>query len=238
MASFLSQAKSAVSKATRRKRAYKLSYFSGRGLAECARLVFAVAEEPFEDFRFKDNWPEHKPRFTFKKVPVLELDGKIQICQSRAIERFLAKTFDLYGSSDLEVAEIEQFTEQINDIRSAYMVAREKDNLAKELGKEAAAGEGFQDKYFSTRIHEEMALLESVQSKSSSKDYFVGSKLSLIDIQFFALCEFGLLSTFPKAKENFQKALDNAPTLHAIYKRVGALPQIVAHIAKRPPSEF
>ena len=56
---------------------YKLIYFNGRGLAEVARLIFAVAGEKYEDFRFeRADWPNHKQNMPFLKAPVLEItDG-------------------------------------------------------------------------------------------------------------------------------------------------------------------
>ena len=40
-----------------------------------------------------------------KKIPVLEIDGgKYTIAQSKAIERFLARRFNMLGSNDIEAA--------------------------------------------------------------------------------------------------------------------------------------
>lgn len=38
---------------------YKLSYFDAKGRAEIARLVFALADQPYNDERIKD-WPTRK----------------------------------------------------------------------------------------------------------------------------------------------------------------------------------
>ncbi len=40
---------------------YKLYYFNIKGRAEAIRLIFAYADVPFEDYRFKDEeWPKFK----------------------------------------------------------------------------------------------------------------------------------------------------------------------------------
>ena len=90
---------------------YKLKYFNLRGRAELARLILALADQEYEDFRFeREQWPEQKANTPFGKAPVLEVteNGKTtQISQSLAIARFLASRFNLYGKHDLEKAEID-----------------------------------------------------------------------------------------------------------------------------------
>ena len=90
---------------------YKLKYFNLRGRAELARLIFALAEQEYIDFRFeREQWSAHKATTPFGQVPVLEVteNGKtIQLSQSLAIARFLARRFNFYGKNDLEMAEID-----------------------------------------------------------------------------------------------------------------------------------
>jgi len=217
-----------------------LSYFSGRGLAECIRIIFAVAEEAYEDERFtSETWAANKPKFNFKKVPCLQLDGKTQICQSRAIERFLAGRFDLLGGNDLETAEMDQLTEQINDIRSPYMQARDKDTFAKEIKHEFAAGESNMEKFMTVHIPEQLALLEAYIAKSTTaKDgHLVGSKLSLVDIQLFALIDFIAMQN-ETAKTNILATLAKLPKIEAVYKLVAADARVAKWVAARPASEF
>ena len=40
---------------------YKLSYFNGRGRAEVARMLFAVAGVKYEDHRIQGDWDKIKP---------------------------------------------------------------------------------------------------------------------------------------------------------------------------------
>ena len=41
---------------------YKLIYFNFRGRAEVIRLMFAEADQPYEDYRFeREDWPKEKP---------------------------------------------------------------------------------------------------------------------------------------------------------------------------------
>ena len=85
----------------------KLVYFNGRGLAEISRILLAIGEEDYEDFRYPlkiIDWSKHqmeKAEFdkdktdgkltgSLNKVPYLEVDGTI-IPQSKSIERYLAR---------------------------------------------------------------------------------------------------------------------------------------------------
>lgn len=53
---------------------YKLYYFNAKGRAEPIRLIFALAGQKYEDFRFeKDQWPQYKARSPSGHVPMLEV---------------------------------------------------------------------------------------------------------------------------------------------------------------------
>ncbi|CAF5025734.1 unnamed protein product, partial [Rotaria sp. Silwood1] len=76
---------------------YKLYYFNGRGRAEVARLIFAAANQKYEDIRYeRDEWPSHKSEMPLGQMPVLEYNGT-KLPQSLSIARFLAKQFQLAG---------------------------------------------------------------------------------------------------------------------------------------------
>lgn len=48
-------------------------------------------------------------------MPTLEVDGKV-ICQSAAIYRYLANEFNLYGSSNMDRAVVDQVCETLSEI--------------------------------------------------------------------------------------------------------------------------
>jgi len=96
---------------------YKLIYFAGRGLGETSRMLFKAAGQDFEDYRYpltikdgqylRPEWDADKSKYIYEKIPVLEIDGgKHVIAQSKAIERFLARRFNMLGSNDIEAAVI------------------------------------------------------------------------------------------------------------------------------------
>ncbi|CAF1035103.1 unnamed protein product [Adineta steineri] len=79
---------------------YELFYFNARGLAEVLRLIFAAANEKYDDTPIElDQWAAHKAEMLLGQMPVLEVDG-VQLPQSRTIARYLAKQFHLAGKDN------------------------------------------------------------------------------------------------------------------------------------------
>ncbi|EYC01078.1 hypothetical protein Y032_0110g144 [Ancylostoma ceylanicum] len=94
---------------------YKLIYFNGRGRAECARQIFALAGQEYEDVRLThEQFAPLKPTFPFGQVPVLEVDGK-QLAQSHAISRYLAKQWGLSGGNAFQEALVDSLADQFTD---------------------------------------------------------------------------------------------------------------------------
>ena len=95
---------------------YKLTYFNARGRAETTRYMLKLADVEFIDNRIDRSWSEDrkskKPQtlppppcekgilsirvyfldMLFQCVPELQI-GKLRICQSKAVERLVAKQF-------------------------------------------------------------------------------------------------------------------------------------------------
>ena len=128
----------------------KLVYFNLRGLAETSRLILAINHEEYDDFRYNfsvldmSKYQFDKPEFdkdkenglllkSMNKLPYLEVDGNI-ICQSKAIERYLAQRFNMMGSSLLEFAKIDSICEAVRDIKELYQSIKKKTRRRKREG--------------------------------------------------------------------------------------------------------
>jgi glutathione S-transferase len=202
---------------------YKMIYFNARGRAELSRLLFNVAGVPFEDARYpfdpvtrkRVEWEADKDKYTFKQVPVLEVDGK-QLPQSHAIERFLARRFDLLGDSDFEAALIDAVCEQFVDIKDAYQKAK-KDNDVKT--------------YFTTELPRQFAMLENLV-KNGGGEWFVGKRMSLADLAFFNLVPYW------DDQESVQAALVDCPRLRAIRSKVEQNEAVANWVNTRPKTSI
>uniref|UniRef100_A0AC35FJA4 Glutathione S-transferase n=1 Tax=Panagrolaimus sp. PS1159 TaxID=55785 RepID=A0AC35FJA4_9BILA len=96
-----------------------LVYFNCRGLGECARLILHYAKVDFKNERITaEQWPELMPKTKTGKLPILEYDGHI-ILESNAINRFLAKKYNLAGKDEYEQA----LVDGIADIQKDFMYA-------------------------------------------------------------------------------------------------------------------
>ncbi|KAJ1909921.1 Glutathione S-transferase [Tieghemiomyces parasiticus] len=124
---------------------YELIYvpFSGFGEISRAMLDYAGADWKAIDLPLA----EATKLSPYGRVPVLRVnkpDGTVfTVSESRAIERYLAKQFGLYGSSDEEAALIDAYVSQWDDVRKylfAYMHSSEaiKEEAAARLDKELA----------------------------------------------------------------------------------------------------
>ena len=120
----------------------KLTYFNVRGLAETSRILLAIGGEEYEDFRyplevvdmtkhemvkkeFDQDKLEGKLVSSLNKVPFLDVEGVI-IPQSKAIERYLARRFNLMGDTDLQSAQIDSICECVREFKDMYQKVRAK----------------------------------------------------------------------------------------------------------------
>jgi glutathione S-transferase len=212
---------------------FHLRYFDARGVAETSRLLVVLggAQERFTDER----WPLDfsKPRdemapgmaaaraqgllaANLDRAPVLVVDGKHEIGQSKSIERFLAKKLGLLGGDDIEAAKIDMFTEHVRDLKDKYQQAK---RVAK---RETLAA------FFSTTMPTFLQKMERVCTGDGGGP-LVGSKLSLADVALFVL-----ITDYFDNKEGAKEALRDCPKLAASVEAVGAQPAIGAYLAQRP----
>ena len=71
----------------------KLIYFKMRALAEAPQMLMHCYDIDYQYLmsweHFDDVWANVKPTITFQQLPMLEVDGEAQICQSVAILQYL-----------------------------------------------------------------------------------------------------------------------------------------------------
>jgi glutathione S-transferase len=85
---------------------FKFTYFTFKALGEVSRVLFALANQEYENVRLSsEEWPKYKQQMILEQLPVLDVteNGKtVQIAQSNAIERYLATRFNLFGKNEIE----------------------------------------------------------------------------------------------------------------------------------------
>ncbi|KAK9765483.1 hypothetical protein K7432_006168 [Basidiobolus ranarum] len=159
---------------------YELYYFALPGRGEAIRLILEYGKANWTE-RSPTDWKEEKPNTPFGCLPVLfehQKDGSVfQLGESCVIERYLARKFGLLGSNEQEAALIDSFMEGWAAIMSTMQQIRKgATEEVKEAGKinlEAAL------KHV-TEYHEKQLI-------KNANGYYVGSKLSLIDIHAYTI---------------------------------------------------
>jgi glutathione S-transferase len=209
----------------------KLVYFNVKGLGEPARLILAAAGEEYEDFRYpfdvvdlatykfnKEEFDNDKKTGKLKKsmgrLPFLEVDGKV-ICQSKAIERYLASKFGLMGSNNEDSAIIDSYCESIRDIKTHYFATKKLFDKPKLKS------------WFDETLPQKLEELESLLNENATITEENTPNLFEIKIYHF-------LVEFFDNKEAVQKAQQNCKLLQQIVSNIATNTKIAAWIEKRP----
>jgi len=99
-----------------------LTYFDVRGRAEVIRLILEEAGTPYEEKRIQvAEWPALKPTMPFGQVP-LYVEGDLQIPQSQAIYRYLARKHKLYGATEADHIRVDVICEAAMDAVFSIML--------------------------------------------------------------------------------------------------------------------
>merc|ERR1712062_238199 len=95
----------------------KFSYFDIEAKGELTRLLLHAGNFDFEDDRLPiSSWPgEHKEKTTFGQLPMLFWDG-VELAQSMAIARFVARRAGLAGRTDLEFVQADMVACHYEDV--------------------------------------------------------------------------------------------------------------------------
>lgn len=107
----------------RTSRCCRLTYFEGRGLGERIRCLLAEAGVEYEDrILTKEMMAELREtgQLLFQQVPLLEIDG-LKLVQSGAIVRYLARKYNLYGSTAEEAVQCDMLYDGLNDLMKVFL---------------------------------------------------------------------------------------------------------------------
>lgn len=201
---------------------YKLSYFNIMGRAEVSRLLFAVADEVYEDDRFMhDEWPTRKLEAPLGQVPILTVNGK-KINQSLAIHKYLARAFDLYGKHNMENTMCDVVMETTKD------VIDEMTNWYFE--KDVDRKKDFEKKLNDITYPKLVDFLDKML-KENGGQWLVGDMLTVADLACFDILD----KIIPRADNDI---FQSTPSLKEHYTKVKTHPRVQAWLEKRPKTEI
>ncbi|NOK00989.1 MULTISPECIES: glutathione S-transferase [Myxococcus] len=214
----------------------RLSYFTGRGVAEKIRLLLAESGTEYEDIDLGTYDVQAKvktPAFeaikaagmlAFDKVPLWEEPDGFRVVQSLAILRHVARTRGLYGKDARETAACDMIIDGVEEVtaRARSLTSLTPDQLSEQLpiilGEELPQWLG----------HFERLL----KSNGSGDGFFVGPSVTVADTSVFGFLE--LL-----VDNGLQDLLESTyPGLFGFFERMKQRPNLARHLAspKRHPA--
>lgn len=211
----------------------KLVYFNAKGLAETSRYLFAIKSQEYEDFRYpfhivdgkyvREEFEQDLEKGLFEKslgrLPYLQINKDI-ICQSKTIERFLARKFDMMGSNDIEESHIDSICECIRDFKDHYTSIKNDEKAV--------------NNFFEVELPNKFHLLSLMMNKNgSSFGYSVSNKLSLADVVIYTF----VMDFFPD-KQKVIQSCKHSPKIKSILNTVHHLPSVQKWIKERPVTLF
>jgi glutathione S-transferase len=148
------------------------------------------------------------------RLPSLEVEGKV-ICQSKAIERYLATKYGLMGSTSVDSAIIDSYCESIRDMKTSYFAVK------KTFDKEKVK------KWFAITLVDKLVELETLLNANS----FVTeeNKPNLFEIKLYHF-----LVEFFDNKEAVEIAQGNCKLLKQIVHNITNNTNIAQWLEKRP----
>ncbi|XP_068926696.1 glutathione S-transferase-like [Petaurus breviceps papuanus] len=178
----------------------KLYYFNGRGRMESVRWLLAAAGVEYEEVLFKTAEEFENlikgGNLMYQQVPMVEMDGMYMV-QTRAILKYIAAKYDLYGKDLKERALIDMYVEGMRDLNDMIMFFPF--SLPEEKQKNL--------NYILERATERFFPVYEKALKDHGNNYLVGNQLSWADVQLLELIlmveelKSGILSAFPKLQE-------------------------------------
>ncbi|XP_029636540.1 S-crystallin 4 [Octopus sinensis] len=212
---------------------YTLHYFNHRGRAEICRMLFAAAGVQYNDRRIESSeWGNMRSKMPCSMMPMLELDNKIQIPQSMAMARYLAREFGFHGKNNIDMARVDYISDSFYDILDDYLrIYHDKDgrmmfNRSKDMNFSPEKRTRYQETC--RRI---LPFLErTLEMRNGGNQFFMGDQITMADMMCFCALENPLTED-----QNF---LRNYPKLQALRNRVINHPKMSNYLQKRSRTEF
>ncbi|XP_023345226.1 glutathione S-transferase isoform X2 [Eurytemora carolleeae] len=210
--------------------AVKFTYFDLLGKGELIRLLLTKGGVDFEDNRISfAEWGNMKPTTTFGQLPMMTWDG-LEMAQSHAIVRYVAKKVGLAGKTDEDFFQADMILEHTNDIWKDMPGLR----FAAPDVKQAKAEE-----FLKTTFPKFLDGAEKML-KMRGGEWYAGNQLTFADFAMYMVLFF---ISWPEEK-GFQdvtgcdgrfKLLDNYPLAKANFIKIQNIPEIKKYLDTRKP---
>ena len=193
-------------------------YFDIRARAEPIRLILEELGIEYEDQQVRpEEWPELKPKTPFGWLPAYR-EGNLEIWQSHAIYRHLARVHDLYGSNEEQRVRCDVVEEALADVNTLIGRAPWRPGFEKT-----------REEFIRSELSPAVARLERfLRTNEAGTSFWVGSSLTFVDLIAFAF--------FDSTGAMFPEAMADHPVLQEFCDEIAARPRIAAYLrsSRRP----
>ena len=213
---------------------FELGYWAIRGLGQPIRFLLAHAEVVFSEVRFGINqdgsiladgshdWAIHKGTLSmpFPNLPYLIVSNgpaEVQLTQSNAVMRYLARRFDYYGDTESDQIWIDILQDEAYDFRNSII------NTVYTLGPEYQAAF---NEFTSTAVPRYLDGFENYLSNRGIHTHFVGSRISLVDFILYELI-WQVSIMVPGSVTDTHR-----PSLQRFIEEFAKIPQISAYMTR------
>ena len=197
-----------------------LTYFPIRGRAEVIRLILEEKGIAYQSDNIAlEEWKTRRKQMPFKVVPVFQ-EGDVQIAESQAIVRHLARKYQLYGRDEEEATRCDILSEAIRDGMFELGTLFWDEDFASK-----------RDAFVSKDLKHTLKNLEAyLNSYAHAKEYCVGDALTFAD--------FTLWNYLDWVRALAPETLQSYPTLCALKSATENRPRIQAYLKseRRPPT--
>ena len=198
----------------------KFIYWKVAARAQCAMLMFHASNKEYEwDYETADKWPASKSLMPFGQLPVFYDEDGNMIAQSNAITRYCAKICGLMPNTPIDIAKVDMFIEQSNDIYNLLVKCK----YAGDDEAQVKAWREFKEK----QIHEKLLPLENMLNAP----FYGGDALNSADICVFSVINLTIRS-------GIKDCLIEYPKLYDHYSRMIETGTIKEYLLSNIPTYF
>jgi glutathione S-transferase len=193
-------------------------YFDIRARAEPIRLILEELGLEYDDHQVRpEDWPDLKPKTPFGWLPAYR-EGDLEIWQSHAIYRHLARVHDLYGSAENQRVRCDVVEEALADLNTLIGRAPWTPEFEKT-----------REDFMGNELSPALARLERfLQTNEAGRSFWVGSSLTFVDLVAFAFLDC--------TRAMFPEAMAGCPVLQEFCNRIATRPRIAVYLrsSRRP----
>jgi len=193
-------------------------YFDARARVEPIRVILEELAIQYEDQRISyDSWIDMKKGTPFGALPRYR-SGDLEIFQTHAIIRHLARVHDLYGSTEAQRVRCDMIEEALSDLNELVGKAPWRDDFAKQRAD-----------YVANELGPALDRLERfLEDNQDPGGFWVGSSLTFVDLVAFAILD--------TTDSMFPEAMQQCPLLREFRDRMARRPRIEAYLesGRRP----